>query len=130
LHFKQPRRKRPHPQPKSRLTKPELCPYNGHQALALRQAAERVLAPTAKDDDLLWLVLLSRTVEQFAQERFMFWPVGGERSNGAETAREIEEDKRRLDEEERKERLARYSDSEAHAVSGRPTTREGSRHDS
>ena len=62
---------------------PELCPCNGHQALAVQQAAERVLAPTAKDDDLLWLVLLSRTVEQFAQERWMWWPVSGQRSNRA-----------------------------------------------
>jgi hypothetical protein len=68
-------------------TKPKLCPYNGHQALALEQAAERVIAPTAKDDDLLWLVLLTRTVEQFAQERSMWWPVGGERSNLADDAR-------------------------------------------
>jgi hypothetical protein len=90
-------------------TKPERCPYNGHQAMALQQAAERVLAPTAKDDDLLWLVLLTRTVEQFAEERSMWWPVGGERSNRAEDARVLEANKRRLDEEERKrteERLA------------------------
>jgi hypothetical protein len=87
--------------------KPPLNEYCGPQATALRQAAERSSRPRRKNDDQLWLVLLSRTVEQFAQERGMWWPVGGARSNRAETVCEVvEEGKRRLDEEERGERVA------------------------
>lgn len=53
---------------------------------ALRQAAEWVRA-TESDDALAWLVMLSRCVEQYVHERGMWWPVGGESSNRADTLR-------------------------------------------